>query len=1192
MYLKSIEMQGFKSFANKIHFDFRQGITGIVGPNGSGKSNVADAVRWVLGEQSAKELRGAKMEDVIFAGTQNRRPLGFASVSITFDNADHVLQIEYDEVTVTRRVYRSGESEYRINGNTCRLKDIQELFYDTGIGQEGYSIIGQGQIDRILSGKPEDRRELFDEAAGIVKFKRRKAEAVKKLEKEQDSLTRVDDILNELTKQVGPLEEESKKAKEYLGLRDTLKKYDVNSFLIQNDQLRQGMSDNEKLLTQAAGQVEDSKKELETTRAEYEQAEQEIASLEKLTQEKEEKRNAISVNLERLSGSRNLSAQQLDAAEKELDAVKDKAAAAEEALEKAQEEASRLESQRSDMAASLSEYRESQKELEEKQSAAEQEIRNTEKKIEDCNAQIIAGLSAVSDMTARIREQETLRDQYGIRRATLQNRIVQRKTQEKEQKSVVSSFEKELEELKQEASETEKLIQQRTGELAALRQQETKAQDSLNRMTGEFHREKSRAEALSAIAERYDGYGNAVRRIMQMKDKQPGIRGVVADLIKVEKKYETAIETALGGAIQNIVTDTESTAKSLIQFLKESHAGRATFLPLDALTVRGTIEESPALRETGAIGAASDLVTFGPEYRVLARFLLGRVLVADTIDNALKIARKYHYSLRIVTLEGEQLNPGGSMTGGAFRTAGNLLGRRREIENAEANVRKLTQAIGEVRREAEERKSSQARVRRELEQSQTRLQEIRLAANTADMNLKQASEKKDEIVSLYSGNGDEVRDLTEKISAVDETLSGLQQKLQDLRDQDGVLKEQQNRLSRERTGKEEDLNALRESSQKLKLTYASTLQKEEFLEENRKRLQNEKEQLTARIRQAQAQIAETTSQKEKMQEQIRQISITAEAGEKEKDTLTRELEALQERRDKAREKNRTFFERREQISSDLSDMEKEVFRLTSRKEKLDEQLSQLSDYMWNEYELTYSSAAAMRDPELTSLTKLKKDITQCRQSIKALGSVNVNAIAQYKEVSGRYEFLRAQHDDLVKAAASLQKIIGDLDDGMRRQFREKFRIIQNEFNRVFKELFGGGNGTLLLDETDDILEAGITVVSQPPGKKLQNMMQLSGGEKALTAIALLFSIQSLKPSPFCLLDEIEAALDDANVARFAEYLHRLTDHTQFIVITHRRGTMNAADRLYGITMQEKGVSTLVSVDLISDELDEEEQKGA
>lgn len=1192
MYLKSIEMQGFKSFANKIHFDFRKGITGIVGPNGSGKSNVADAVRWVLGEQSAKELRGAKMEDVIFAGTQNRRPLGFASVSITFDNTDHVLQIEYDEVTVTRRVYRSGESEYRINGNACRLKDIQELFYDTGIGQEGYSIIGQGQIDRILSGKPEDRRELFDEAAGIVKFKRRKAEAVKKLEKEQDSLTRVDDILTELTKQVGPLEEESRKAKEYLGLRDTLRKYDVNSFLIQNDQLREDLSENGKLLAQAQSQVADSKKELETTKAEYEQAEQEIAGLERSVQEKEEKRNGFSVDLERLTGSRNLSAQQLDAAEKDLEEAKVKAGAAGKALEKAQEQMAQLESQSSEMAASLSEYRKSQKELEERQAAAEQEIRDTEKAAEDCSAQVIAGLSAVSDTTARIREQETLRDQYGIRKATLQNRIVQRKTQEKEQSSVVSSFEKELEGLKREASETEKEIQHHTDELTALRRKEVQTQENLNRMTGEFHREKSRAEALSAIAERYDGYGNAVRRIMQIKDRQPGIRGVVADLIKVEKRYETAVETALGGAIQNIVTDSESTAKSLIQFLKESHAGRATFLPLDALTVRGTIEGSPALSEPGAVGAASDLVTFAPEYRVLARFLLGRVLVADTIDNALKIARKYHYSLRIVTLEGEQLNPGGSMTGGAFKTAGNLLGRRREIESAEEMVRKLTETIEKLRRDAEEIKTRQTQSRRALEKSQTSLQELRLAANTAGMNLKQASEKKDEIVSLYSGNGDEVRDLTEKISAIDETLSALQQKQQELKKRDSALKEKQEALSRERTGKEAALTALREESQKLKLTYASTLQKEEFLGENRKRLQDEKEQLTARIQEARAQIAEAADRKEKMQEQIRQTSATLKAGEKEKEALAQELEELQKKRDKAREKNRTFFERREQISSDLSDMEKEVFRLTSRKEKLDETLSQLSDYMWNEYELTYSSAAAMRDPELTSLPKLKKDIAQCRQNIRALGSVNVNAIAQYKEVSGRYEFLRAQHDDLVKAAASLQKIIGDLDDGMRRQFREKFRIIQNEFNRVFKELFGGGNGTLLLDETDDILEAGITVVSQPPGKKLQNMMQLSGGEKALTAIALLFAIQSLKPSPFCLLDEIEAALDDANVARFAEYLHRLTDHTQFIVITHRRGTMNAADRLYGITMQEKGVSTLVSVDLISDELDREEQKGA
>ncbi|MGI5988878.1 MAG: chromosome segregation protein SMC [Lachnospiraceae bacterium] len=1192
MYLKSIEMQGFKSFANKIHFDFRQGITAIVGPNGSGKSNVADAVRWVLGEQSAKELRGAKMEDVIFAGTESRKPLGFASVSITFDNSDHVLQIEYDEVTVSRRVYRSGESEYKINGNTCRLKDIQELFYDTGIGQEGYSIIGQGQIDRILSGKPEERRELFDEAAGIVKFKRRKAEAVRKLEKEQDSLTRVDDILAELEKQVGPLRDESEHAKEYLALRDQLKKADVNSFLIQNEQIRKDLSENESLLSQAQDQADDAKKELDKTKAEYDRAEEEISSLDAEISEKENARNEISVNLERLTGSRNLARQQLNVESKSLEAAEADRKQAAEQLEKAKEEVRELKEQRQNMSASVEEYRRAQNEIESRQTATEREIQTAEQEAEECSQKVISGLSEASDATAAIREQETLKNQYQIRRATLENRIVQRKTQEKEQNGVVNSFEKELADLQKEASDNEQQVRERSDELNALRIEEAKAQESLSRLQGEYHREKSRAEALTAIAERYDGYGNAVRRIMQMKEKEPGIKGVVADLIKVEKKYETAVETALGGAIQNIVTDSETTAKNLIRFLKEEHAGRATFLPLDALTVRGTIEGNPALNEPGAIGAACDLVSFAPEYKVLARFLLGRVLVADTIDNALKIARKYRYSLRIVTLEGEQLNPGGSMTGGAFRTSGNLLGRRREIETAKNNVKTLSQQMQKIRDQSAERKEKQRVTRHALEQLQTRAQEIRLNANTAELNLKQASDKKNEIVSLYSGNGDEVRELTDKIAAIDRILAEKKARLQELTDQDKALKEQAEKLGKKRQEKEAELNSLREKAQSLKLTYSSTLQKEEFIDQNLKRLDGQIKELTETAAKAENLIKESELRRQQKEEEIRQISLSSSEGEKQSAQIEKDLEILTEKRDKARKKNKAFFDKREQISGDMNAMEKEIYRLTSRKEKLEDSLTQLSDYMWNEYELTYSSALPMRDPELTSLPKLKKEISRCRTDIRALGSVNVNAIAQYKEVSERYEFMKAQHDDLVKAADSLKKIIGDLDDGMRRQFREKFRIIQNEFNRVFRELFGGGSGTLLLDETDDILEAGITVISQPPGKKLQNMMQLSGGEKALTAIALLFAIQSLKPSPFCLLDEIEAALDDANVARFAEYLHRLTDHTQFIVITHRRGTMNAADRLYGITMQEKGVSTLVSVDLISDELDKEEKKGA
>ena len=1186
MYLKSIEVHGFKSFANKIVFDFHKGITGIVGPNGSGKSNVADAVRWVLGEQSVKQLRGSSMQDVIFAGTENRKPLSYAYVAITLDNSDHQLAIDYEEVTVARRLYRSGESEYLINGSPCRLKEVSELFYDTGIGKEGYSIIGQGQIDRILSGKPEERRELFDEAAGIVKFKKRKATAQKKLENERDNLVRVNDILAELERQVGPLERQSEKAKTYLKKKSELKEYDVNMFLLESEQIRSQQKDVEDKFQIADAQLKESNADYEKIRTEYEQLGQSMAQMDEKINSIRENISNTSVMKEKLESQIQILTEQIHTAEMTDEHLQSRLDAIDQEKAQRSEQSATYIAEKEKLDEQLLETQNRQNEAQEKLAAVQQEIARCNQGIENGQKELYELLNNKAGIQSKQQRFDTMLEQINIRKAELGKRLLDRKTQEADLNTVLSDYQKELEAVSLEIIDLKKKEEELSGKEKEWRDKLRENGRKLEENQTAFHKQQSRLESLKNIAERYDGYGNSIRKVMEQKASNPGLLGVVSDLIQVEKKYETAIETALGGNIQNIVTEDESTAKKMIGFLKQNRLGRATFLPLTSVSAKGNPKNETLLDEEGVLGIANRLVKCDKKYDEVAAYLLGRVLVVDTIDHAIALAKKNHYSLHIVTLEGEYLSPGGSMTGGAFKNSSNLLARKREIEELEQKVDSIRKELSELKNRREDIRTAIELNADELDQVKEELQQKYLVQNTAKMNVDRAKQQRNESEAVFTGLMGEKQQIEQQIEEIDNNKKQILDEIEYSKKREQEINEEANAFQKIL---EEQAKLENEASQKLsniQLETANIKQKVEFAQVNIDRINGEVEKFDAERADLLENAAQSKEDAKKKQQDIEEIKKTIAASGESHGKLEEELRESVAKKERMSADYRGFFQKQEEISKRCNDLDKEIFRLNNQREKLKEAGEYQTNYLWEEYELTPHAALELQNDIYDDLTALKKMVAEVKDEIRKLGDVNVNAIEEYKEVSERYQFLKGQHDDLVEAEQTLVGIIEDLDSGMRKQFSEKFAEIQKEFDASFKHLFGGGHGTLELVEDEDILECGIRIIAQPPGKKLQNMMQLSGGEKALTAIALLFAIQALKPSPFCLLDEIEAALDDSNVTRFASYLNKLTKNTQFIVITHRRGTMAAADRLYGITMQEKGVSTLVSVNLIENDLTE------
>lgn len=1188
MYLKRIEIHGFKSFANKIVLDFHEGITGIVGPNGSGKSNVADAVRWVLGEQSAKQLRGGNMQDVIFAGTQIRKPQGFAYVAITLDNSDHSLDISYEEITVSRRIYRSGESEYMINGSACRLKDISELFFDTGIGKDGYSIIGQGQVEKILSGKAEDRRELFDEAAGITKYKRRKLLAEKKLENERENLIRVKDILSELSRQVGPLEEQSKTARKYLDLREELKYHDINIFVNETDKLRQESVKTSEQEVIALEDLERLNKDLEALNKRYEELDGAVQKLDEDIDSVKSHINDTNLEISDYEGKVALYTEQINYNQQNERNIELRLHDMSLDIEKKNNEIIKY---RDDIE-SLNKKLEQQNALIEK---FEDEIisKNTfisdvEKDISNNKSEILKSLNEKSSLLTRNQKYETLIEQIRIRKSEAAQKIIDIKTSESKIRSEFDSERQKLSKLREEEKQNKEKLDEILKQIREKSLEINEKNNNLSRLQKENQHYSAKLESLKNIAEKYEGYGTSVKRIMENNSfSQKGVHGVVAEIIKTEKKYEIAIETALGGRIQNIVTDTEETAKDLIEYLKKNKFGRATFVPLSAVRESKDLKDIPILKEDGVLGTASKLVSADAMYSSLVSNLLGRIIVVSDIDKAVIIAKKYRYEYRLVTLEGDLFNTGGSISGGAYKNASNLLGRKRELEELESSIEKIHREEEILSLELESQnniyeklKKSRNELNNILHEMQVEVSALSVSVDAYEKKLKDNNASGLEFIEERAKLEEEEKILSnEKLGLIKELeniqnihkkieidVSEAESGIQGYRhERDDILRKlSDTRLSI--SGISHSISFNNENIDRLKLE----IQK---LEEDKVVLFKEKEENKDLLLQRKDDIS---SSKIKIDELRVQVAALKEEELKYSDLKSEQLK-----------KQKEAFSQKDELSRSISGLEKETYRLSTQKEKIEERLAQLSNYMWQEYELTLSTAKELFEKVESSglpLSDVQKIISDIKKQIKELGDINVHSIEEYREVSDRYELMKTQYEDIISAEASLVEIIENLDELMRKQFAEKFVEINEQFNKVFVELFGGGAGILKLEEDVDLLEAGISIISQPPGKKLQNMMQLSGGEKALTAISLLFAIQNLKPSPFALLDEIEAALDDSNVDRFANYLHKLSNRTQFIVITHRRGTMVSADRLYGITMQEKGISTLVSVNLVEEEL--------
>ncbi|MBR0172870.1 MAG: chromosome segregation protein SMC [Lachnospiraceae bacterium] len=1183
MYLKSIEVQGFKSFANKLRLEFHNGITGIVGPNGSGKSNVADAVRWVLGEQRTKQLRGSSMQDVIFSGTELRKPLGYAFVSITLDNSDHALAIDFPEVTVSRRLYRSGESEYMINGASCRLKDINELFYDTGIGKEGYSIIGQGQIDQILYSKPEDRRNLFDEAAGIVKFKLRKDTAIKKLEAEKQNLVRLNDILSELEKQIGPLEKQSEVAKIYLRDRERLKKLDVNMFLIDSTRQRDELNATEENLSIASNDLQTAENTLTEARGEYDKITETLTAVDEAIAQAREEMTSSSVMREKLEGQVALLTEQIRSASGQEEHLKQRAETLKSEIAETEKEYETRVNDRAQVDKELADYEEKHGALVGAHEAVLKQMEALQETIDEGNSAILKTLDERAQIKSRMASLETMREQAQIRKAELTSRLLSVQSEGEKQEENLQVLRDAFEKITAEIDGLNKAQKEAEEDLSGIKGTLTGLDEALRKAQADYHAEKSKLEALENLAERYEGYGGSVKAVMEKKGEIKGIEGVVADIIKTSEKYETAIETALGGAIQNVVTDNEATAKRLIEFLKQQKAGRVTFLPLTEISRIREFEQKEALNESGVIGLANTLVETEAKYSDVADSLLGRILVVDTVDNAIAIERKYGHGLRIVTLQGELLTPGGAISGGAYKNASNLLGRRREIDALKKRVKELLQAEKDAESDIEKTKARRNELRFTIENARKALQEKFIEQNTARMNVVREEEKQKEAEGSVQALKRENEELTEQLEDIARDTEKAQAALTEServeQEKHRETEEAQERLKVLQDEEQEKLAAVNDQAVEAEKIRA----KRAFEQETIDRIEADLTAKRADLAEVETSLAENTTSLAQFREDIKQVSTTIEASEGASSDAKKQLDEKQAEKDALSEKQKTFFDRVGALTEQLSSLNREVSRLEALKTRHMDAIEARVAYMWDEYEITLSDAENMRDPELTDGSAMKKEIAQLKDGIKKLGDVNVNAIEDYKNLSERYEFMKGQHDDLVAAEEQLRGIIEELDRSMREQFTTQFERINQAFNGVFKEMFGGGKGTLELVEDEDVLDAGIRINAQPPGKALKNMMQLSGGEKALTAIALLFAIQSLKPSPFCLLDEIEAALDENNVVRFAQYLHKLKD-TQFIVITHRRGTMESADRLYGITMQEKGVSTLVSVNLIEKEI--------
>ena len=1185
MHLKKLEIQGFKSFPEYTLIEFDKGMTAIVGPNGSGKSNVTDAIRWVLGEQSVKTLRGSKMEDVIFNGTQSRRAMNFAEVSMTIDNSDGKLPIEYYEVQITRRLYRSGESEYQINHVNCRMKDILQLFMDTGLGKDGYSIIGQGRVDDILSTKSEDRRKVLEEASGIVKFKTRKEEAERKLNAAEQNLVRINDILEELSNQIGPLSEQAEKAKKYHLLYDEWKKDDIAVILHMIDRnkvyldgsaeerasLKKAIEDQENLvlkirsenreLTERSAQLEE---DIENTRQERSDITEKIHEINSQMLLLKERHDQLLVRIKAAEGSDDEQAAEIERLDKEI--------------AESNEQIKKMTLEKDNLTHELEAVEQSHKALMEKMAGNQAKQTEFRRKIDILTEELFEAREMVSNLSGDMMVKDARIKSLSEDRMIMVSERDEAQTRR-------NQLDEDLKRVLKESAELATKVSDKQIELAEMRNKDDEMAADLEGKQRLLSNIDFSIKTLENLEKNREGYQESVRRLLSSADKDPRLSskviGILGELVKVDKEYETAIEIALGNAVHNVVTQNDRDASMLIDHLKHNHLGRVTFLPIDSIRPR-LLEENflrDAKRSRGYIGLASELVETRPELRDIIDNLLGRIVVVDELDNGIAMAKAAKYMYRVVSLAGDVVNPGGSLTGGSInKKAANLLGRARELEEMRKKKSTVNREIAKIEAQRQEFAQEIKEVAREQMAMEEKLQGTSLdqircesAFKTADDDYKKALERistvEKELETISAAKLSSSKDLEEAKLVITER-----------EDEIADLKEKVNNSSEKVEQEQSDLEKMRGQISDLRVriegvngSIAATTEKISMFENDKTKKKEDSDRLKQECEQAKADV-------EKIKKDFEEQAAFKEGLKVEDEKFEQKIRAIILEKEELEGRLTGFIDNVTAATQKLSSLQSEQTKLESKLERYELEVDDCKNRLWENHELTYDNATEFR-MEIENLGAMQKRINELRGQIKEIGAVNVNAVEEYQKINERYEFMCAQRDDIEKAKADLGKVIEDLIREMKQQFMDHFTQINENFKTVFADLFNGGTAEILLENEEDVLNCGIDIKAQPPGKKLQSLSLLSGGERCLTAIALLFAILQLRPSPFCVLDEVEAALDDANVNRFTDFVRRYCVKSQFILVTHRKGTMEACDRMYGVTMQERGISKILSMRL-------------
>jgi len=1185
MYLKKLEIQGFKSFADKTIFEFRPGITTVIGPNGSGKSNVSDSIRWVLGEQRAKSLRGGKMEDIIFTGTQNRKPLNFAEVTITFDNSSGKLPVNFSEVAVTRRVYRTGESEYFINRSTCRLKDIVELFMGTGIGRDGYSIIGQGRIDEILSNNSEERRNVFEEAAGISKYKARKIEAEKKLEATCQNLTRINDILKELEGQIGPLKVQSEKAEQYLLIRDELKIFEINLFLCDSEKIKTSLSQIEEHLVELNQELEEKMKNSEDSILKKELLKNKSEELLKLLDETKQhifdKQSAI----EKINADTNILEEKSSNNQTNISLFENEITENLSKIEMLNEEKTQREGKREKLISQKKSYVDYLREKEEELNKIIETLDAEDKKIEQKKADMIDFMNEKSDIKSKMNASLTMKYNSENRNEQLNSKLLNISSDndklrmqledDTENLSVLSAKLKKISVDFRDSKDKELSLET---EIKALEKKTFELSSSINVKTAKH-------KLLEDTEKNNEGYFRSVKGILDECDTNPnfrkGIYGSLAKLISVPADYEIAIEIALGSNLQNIVTETQEDAKKAIEFLKEKSLGRATFLPISSFKPSEGLKNLDKLSACeGFIGVASNLIKYEEKYNNILENLLGKTVIVNSLNNAITISKKVIGNFRIVSLEGDVVNTSGTMSGGSVKIKSDgILSRGRiileleeEIKSLNIELKNVSSKFDNLSKEYSETKKISETLSTDFRTAELEHAKAKEKLSTLEKELQQNEEKvknikieKQQLSEQITIFSQEIANYENSIKGLDEKISNIQAAVDEYKQTNKTQMEIRDNLSLDITNYKVSISSFDESElsiNEILERIKNDISETQILIEKRK---NSIEKLTSEIEQFKTEKSTNISKISTIKEEIELHTLKLAELENNKQEINTELDNLEK-----------------VMGDDIRSVEETKNKISKeemKKMKTELDFENINNKIWEDYQITYSAALELKKEDLGTPAKISSTVNSLKNRIRELGSINIDSIEEYKKINERFTFMSKQKDDLTESEQKLRKVISDMISTMKKEFIEKFSIINENFKVVFAELFNGGTANIKLCDENNILESGIDIEVQPPGKKLQNMMLLSGGERALTAIALLFSILKINPSPFCVLDEIEAALDDVNVYRFADYVKKFSDSIQFIIITHRKGTMEAADTVYGITMEERGISKLVSMKL-------------